>query len=181
MKWLVKVVRTYEDQVDEAGNDIKVEVGQPSYIPLLKTSSLAKPRGIESILIDGVQDITPDEGVVEMVDGELYVSRNLAIAELKAEYKQMDDGIVLDAAPIFKTTNRESMLAFVDSFQLRIMLPEPFVGERAQIEIGEFLVGDILDTPDKVKDYYGKILLDLDEKRNLRISEYLLRKQELGL
>ena len=146
--------------------------------PKFRTDSKNVPRLKGAVLMDG-PDLPVDE--VSVVNG--VVVANQAVQELKAEYKSMDDGVVLDAAPVFKTTNRESMLAFVDSYQLRIMVPEYFVsmGLLAEVTIGSFQVGDVLDTAEKVKDYHALILVDLDTKRNTRIGNYINKKTELGL
>jgi len=114
------------------------------------------------------------EGVIEIVED----SAPMLIAEA---WEEMDSGIVADSAPVFKTTNRESMLAFVDDYQLRIMVPEMFIGDGEVTEVitPSFGIGMPLDTAEKIKSYYAEVLYELLQKRRNRIRDFVIYRGEL--
>ena len=123
--------------------------------------------------------VEDDQGEVSLVEDQ----EDFLAGELKKAWVEMDDGIIIDSAPIFKTTNRESMLAFVDDFQMRIMRPDMFISENEAAEFltTSFAVGDLLDTEEKIKNYYSELLFDLLQKRRNRIGTFLIKKSDLGL
>lgn len=182
-KWLVEKI--YSEVVtgqDENGNDI-IERTFDRYEPKYKVDKPVPARGKEVIYLEG-PDLPPNQVKIELdEDGNPSVVEFTEVKEVQAKYVEMDEGIIADSAPVFKTTNRESMLAFVDSFQLRIMAADLYVndGLLADIAIGEFAIGDPLDTEEKIKSYYKQVLKDLDDKRNLKIADYLQYKAARGL
>ena len=150
------------------------------WVPKSTTTTRHLPRGGEYKIIDGVETKYPK---ILDTNGVLSVIEDTAPKQLQDAWVKMDADIVADAAPVFGTANRESMLAFVDEFQMRIMVPEMFVGdsETAAITIGTYTVGDSLDTAVKIKGYYSEVLYDLLNKRKSKIITYLTTKATLGL
>ena len=171
MKYLVKT----EGGEDKVLYSVSGNVSLKSDSENISYSTLNGPGNLKNPI---VQVTVNEEGeeVKSIVDFN-------ALTELQDGWKSMDTGVVDDAITVFKTKNRESILAFVSSYQLRILAPQKYsaLGLVAEFTIGAFTVGDLLNTDEKVKDYYTEILVDLDTKRNTRIVEYLTLKASLGL
>jgi len=167
MKYLVKQILDADVVI---GHEIKQQV-----------TAKHLPRGGNYIFVEGVDTAYPKIEIDE--DGVMSIVEDTAPKQLKEAWVAMDQAIVDDAVPIFKTTNRESMLVFVDDFQLRIMVPEMFVaaGEAAEVNTTTYGEGEVLDTVEKVKGYYSEVLYDLLQKRRTKIGEYLQFKAGLGL
>lgn len=181
MKYLVKVI--YEEEtIDVNGTDMIVKTGNVlDYVIKGSTDAMALPRGGEHIFINGVDTKFPTV-VINQESGELEIIENENAKNLKSAYESMDTDIKKESALKIGTANIESLFAFVDAFQLRMMIPERYasLGLKVDIEIGDFLVGDNLDTADKVKSYYTEILFYLDIHRLGKISEYIQTKAALG-
>lgn len=167
-KYLVKLIK-----------DADVVIG---YEIKQKTDAKHKPRGLKDrIFVEGVDTKYPKVEISE--DGTLSIIEDVNPKELKEAYETMDKEVADEAHKKIGTKNRESMLAFVDAFQLRVMLPEKYapIGLLADVDIADFSIGDPLDTPDKIKDYYSEILFQLDIYRLGKIKDYLTIKATLGL
>lgn len=183
MYWVLK--RNYTETVtgqDSDGNDI-IQRDFSHWSIFSKQDKFMLPRGIDGVCIEGLDIKREIASIALDEDDNPYIIENTDLKEVKNKWKEIDKGIEDDAYPVFKTRNRESMLAFVDSFQLRIMAPEKYAssGLLAEFNIGSFSVGDPLDTPEKVKEYYIELLVDLDTKRNQKIIDYLTLKASKGL
>lgn len=99
---------------------------------------------------------------------------NIDATDIEDAYEEMEDGIVNDAAAVFKTNKKDSLAAFVSSNILRAMAPEKYAdsGLIAAIKIGVFEKGDLLDTELKIRDYHIDVLVDLDIKRSAKIKKF---------
>jgi len=146
-----------------------------------RTDSKAKPRGGEYLLVEGASTKYPK--LLTDENGLMTVIESNEPKQLAEAYVDMDEGIVADAAAIFGTSNRESLLAFVDDFQMRIMSPHLFLADEefAQLNTASYGEGEPLDTVEKIKGYYEEVLYDLLQKRRAKMGTYVATKAGLGL
>ncbi len=168
-KWLCENIR----------NDLNEVIG---LTPKCKTTSSSLPVG-------GDFSFCHDSGNVKvpMVEadgkGGFIIVENDNLVQLHVAYKLMDDGVTKKGAEIIGTNSKESMFAFIDSYQTRILAPEKYTtfGLKSELTIGEFVKGDALNTEAKIKDYYLEVLVMLDKDRMEKIKTYLDKKTSLGL
>lgn len=180
MKWLVKKKFVLVDSGNTEPETNKIIYNRvfDSYVVMYQTSSAATPRGNELeefIILDGPDTKYP---IVDKNSDPLVVIENAPAKTISDAWASMDSSIVTEAASVFSTTNRESMLAFVDSYQLRIIAASQYVsyGLQAHVNTASFTVGDALDTEQKIKDFYTEVLVALDKDRDAKIAAYLAVK-----
>jgi len=145
-----------------------------------QTTAKHLPRGGNYIFIEGVNTKFPKLDVD--IDDNMSIIEDANKILLKEAYVQMDTDVASEASLKTGTANRESMLAFVSAYQLRMSIPEKYVdvGLLAEIEIAGFLIGDPLDDAIKIKVYYTEVLFYLDLHRMGKIKDYLNTKKSLG-
>ena len=145
-----------------------------------KPSAKHLPRGNNHLFVEGVDTKYPKIEINE--DGNLSIVEDLAPKQLKGAYVLMDNEVANEASLKVGTKNRESILASISAYQLRVMIPERYIdlGLIAEIEIGNFLISDPLDDAAKIKEYYTEVLFQLDAYRIGKIKDYLDLKASLG-
>ena len=182
MKYLVKVNYVYEDILNEETQEMEsVKTSEiESYSPKYITDSRSLPRGGGFVFVEGVETKFPK--VFKDEEDKLSIIEDEKPRQLKDAWATMDSDIASNSVPVFKTTNRESMLVFVDSFQLRILASEKYapLGLKAELEVEGFSIDDELDTQEKIESYYKEVLFQLDMFRNQKIVDYLTLKDSLG-
>ena len=181
-KYLVKKHFDEIKSQDEIGN-VTVERIFIGYEVLYSTDSKSLPRGGDYIFVYGeakkypiVVTSTNEEGIET-----LEVAENESLFNLDIAYEEMDKDIAFESAKKIGTYNRESMFAFVDAYQLRIIAAHKYLdfGLKAEINIASFSIGDKLDTEEKIKEYYTELLVHLDKFRTQKIVDYLTVKAGL--
>lgn len=120
-----------------------------------------------------VEPAKPDWSAVRAMDTRL---KAVALA-----YKTMSDNIALAVYNLFQTTDENSANAFAQSWRIKAERGIDYAGEGllARAAIAGFLVGDPLDTAQKVTDYYSAMVDELvifDKYRDAQIGAYLAAK-----
>lgn len=155
MNWVIEIIRNDTGEVTER----KIRHS---------TTAKHRPRGFESELVDGPSTKFPVL-VSKEVDGRTVFSvKEDAPKKLKDEkIKKADDEVKKEAAKIFKTKDLSVIQARIASYMLRIQIPHRY--SLLKIEVGHavtgFPVGYVLDTDQKVIDYYSELLFTLDAFR----------------
>ncbi len=163
MKWLVEVKRNEEGDIIERK-------------PLFRTDENVRPRGRETILVDGVDTKYPL--LEEDQEGNFSIVENSNEKTVSDAYIEMDEGIVTDLAPVLQTKVKDGMFREVDTAQLYLLDPETAAskGLKARLEIASFLIDDPLDTAEKIREYYLAILWEVHDRAMIRVVNYMTTK-----
>jgi hypothetical protein len=145
----------------------------------LDTSTLKETNGYGVLLNEGeLGAVVPRS--TEEIDAETDAIIAAEVSTDLAEEKEilrstMDTNIVVKAVEITGGTNLDSIQAFLQAFNLRAFSPDSYVDAGLVVfyAIDGYTKGSALDTSEKIKDYYTKILVEVDIFRNNEISNYL--------
>ena len=167
MKYLVKQIK---DASAVVGYQIKH-----------KTSAKHLPRGGSHIFVEGVDTEYPKMEID--VEGNLSIVEDAGPKELKEAFKSMDAAVVAESAPLLGTANRETMIINILDMQFKVSCPEKFVldGLFAEVDSTTYGIGEVLDTAEKIEDYYSQVLYELSSRRKDKRDIYKAKKLELGL
>jgi len=113
--------------------------------------------------------------------GAELITADAVKATVATAYKAMSDNIGLEVYNTFKTTDENSANAFAQSWRIKAERPGEYFNEGlvATDAIGGFLINDLLDTQQKILDFYSaKVdqLITFDKFRDTQIMTYLAAK-----
>ena len=104
--------------------------------------------------------------------------RNLKIFKLKGA---MDFNIVNKIFEITGASTKESAQAFVSSYEIKKNNPAEYINDGLVVHyaIGNYSIGDALDTEEKIREYYNKLLIIMDKFRDAEIATYIAGKNNI--
>jgi hypothetical protein len=111
------------------------------------------------------------------------VTAATAQASLATAKATMDTDIRAFVSSKTGSTGDVEMQAQVSSFSLRAANSTEYAAEglTAHVASASFTLGEVLDTAQKVQDFYTEILVEMDKDRQAHIITYLTTKAGLGL
>lgn len=169
MNYLIK--KTFTVTNDEDGNQIsKVENDFSEWKVGPRSSTKVLPRGGEHIFLKGPETKYPK---IAEVDGELVIVEDLKPKDIAEKKVAVDTKTIVKAIQYFGKTNVSNLLARANSYTLRVLAPEKYLdlNLKAKFAVGVFQIGDLLDTSEKIHDYYLEILVDIDKYRITQVNE----------
>lgn len=128
----------------------------------------------------GVHLFSADENglPVEKSQEDLDAENAVKIAEndKNAAHTLMTDSIAQKAADITKGKSLMAIQAFITSFQIKAAYPEEYVNDGLKVyyAVGTYAVDDLLDTTEKIGEYYKLLLIEADKARDTFIKSYIL-------
>lgn len=173
MYWIAKKIK------DEDGNVTGYE--KPKY----KVSSPVPPDAnhMAFIDLDGVTHPKMETFLNDDGKTDWRVIEDTDLKELSDKAKEVDDYIKLEASKVFNSTTVETMLASMGSYLLRLISPQEYVtaGLVAEYPTTNFVLGEPLNSAQKIADYYKELLVELDLKRETKKLEYKTLKDSKGI
>lgn len=103
---------------------------------------------------------------------------------IRIAHTEMNEDIYAEMYSLFQTTDPISAHAFAQSWGLKKDNPAEYLPDNlvATHTVGVFTMGDMLDTEQKIVDFYTemtKLLVQFDKFRDNRIKQYLQEKAEI--
>jgi len=133
--------------------------------------------GVRMYELDSLGKVVPrDNSIVEQENTDLENKYHTQVLK-----DSMDSKIINKALEITRASSTVSASAFFQAYTLRAAQASEYINEGLEVHfaIEGFVLGDALDTIEKIVTYYNSLNVLMDKYRNSEINNYLLAKAQL--